>query len=80
MLTVAKRKQADSGFGRKLREHREAKGWTQSHLGEQAEPVMSYQNIARLERGEREPTWPVVLRLAKALGVSPDAFLDDAGE
>jgi transcriptional regulator with XRE-family HTH domain len=30
--------------------------------------------IAKLERGEQEPAWPLVLALAKALGVDCTAF------
>ena len=41
---------------------------------------MPYQNIARFEREEREPTWPTVLKLAEALGVSPNDFLDGDGD
>jgi transcriptional regulator with XRE-family HTH domain len=32
------------------------------------------QTIHRLERGEREPTWQTVCKLATALGVSTEAF------
>ncbi|AMV28793.1 transcriptional repressor DicA [Gemmata sp. SH-PL17] len=35
---------------------------------------ISYQSLARYERGAVEPTWPKVLQLAKALDVSPEAF------
>ena len=35
---------------------------------------MAYQAVARLEREDREPTWPTVLKLASALGVSTAAF------
>ena len=30
--------------------------------------------IAKLERGEQEPAWPLVLALSKALGVDCTAF------
>jgi transcriptional regulator with XRE-family HTH domain len=36
---------------------------------------MSYQDLARLERGERTPSWATVLKLAKALEVSTDEFI-----
>ena len=72
MVAVAK-KSEPTAFGRRLRELREQAGLTQSELGERAGKMM-YQMLARYERGETEPTWPVVLRLAEALGVSTEAF------
>ena len=38
---------------------------------------MVYQAVAKIERGVVEPTWPTVLQLAEALGVTPDSFLGD---
>ena len=74
MLLVAKKpKKEPSGFGARLRALRERAGFTQASLGEAS--GMAYQAIARLERGATEPTWPTVLKLADALGVTPDAFL-----
>lgn len=64
-----------TAFGGKLRALREVAGLTQAELGEQSE--MDSNAIARIERGEREPTWRTVLKLAKALGVKPDAFTTD---
>lgn len=61
-----------SGFGEKLRELREHAGLTQAALGEKAGTAAN--TIARLERGEHEPTWPMVLKLAQALGVDCKAF------
>jgi transcriptional regulator with XRE-family HTH domain len=37
---------------------------------------LPYQAIAKYERGAVEPGWPTVLKLADALGVTPDTFLD----
>jgi DNA-binding XRE family transcriptional regulator len=33
--------------------------------------------VAKLERGQQEPAWPLVLALANALGVNCLAFVDD---
>jgi hypothetical protein len=33
--------------------------------------------VAKLERGVQEPAWPLVLALAKALGVNCLAFTDN---
>jgi transcriptional regulator with XRE-family HTH domain len=76
MVAVAKKKQERTAFGRRLRALRESKGLSQTQLAERVE--MPYQAIAKYERGAVEPGWPTVLRLAEALGVTPDAFL--AGE
>jgi transcriptional regulator with XRE-family HTH domain len=73
-LTVAKKK-IDPKFGRRLRALREEKGWSQTQLGEAA--GVRYQYVARLERAESEPGWAMVLKLAEALGVTPDAFTED---
>lgn len=72
MLTVAK-KRPSSAFGQRLRSVREQAGMTQAQL---AEAVQVHRpEIARLESGTVEPTWPKVLKLAEALGVTPDAFM-----
>lgn len=36
---------------------------------------VSRQTIFRLERDQREPSWSIVMALAEALDVTPDAFL-----
>jgi transcriptional regulator with XRE-family HTH domain len=72
---VAEKKDT-TGFGVRLKALREARELSQAALGKLCDPVMSYQDLARLERGERSPSWATVLRLAKALGVTPDAFTD----
>lgn len=75
MVAVAKDKRQATAFGRRLKALREAAGLTQAALAEMAQMQSSV--LARLERGEREPTWPTVLKLADALGVTPDAFTED---
>jgi transcriptional regulator with XRE-family HTH domain len=67
--------QNQSGFGPRLRELREAAGLTQEGLAQLA--GMHKFGIAKLERGEREPSWATVKTLAKALGVNCLAFQDE---
>ena len=61
-----------SGFGARLKAIREGKGWTQRQLEEGAD--VHANSIANLERSEQEPNWPLVLKLAAALGVDCTAF------
>jgi len=61
-----------SNFGPSLRRVREAKGWTQKQLGEAAE--LHPNTIAKLERGDQEPNWPLVLKMAEVLGVTCEVF------
>jgi transcriptional regulator with XRE-family HTH domain len=61
-------------FGGRLRELRGEKGLTQPQLAELA--GLNKDALARLERGERSPTWETVVILAESLGVSTDTFLD----
>jgi transcriptional regulator with XRE-family HTH domain len=63
-----------TGFGAKLRAVRESKGLSQRALADAA--GCNANTIAKLERGEQEPAWPLVLALAKALGVDCTAFAE----
>ncbi|AWM38699.1 helix-turn-helix protein [Gemmata obscuriglobus] len=71
-IPAVAKKNIRTGFGKRLRELRIDKNLTQSQLGERA--GMMYQDVAKLERGEREPMWATVIRLADALGVRADDF------
>lgn len=62
-----------TGFGSRLRALRERAGLTQPGLAEKA--GCNKFTVAKLERGTQEPAWPLVLALAKALGVECTAFI-----
>ncbi|QEL19935.1 helix-turn-helix domain-containing protein [Limnoglobus roseus] len=64
-------------FGSKLKELREAKGWSQKRLAEVT--GLSQNGISHWENDERIPSWDAVLKLSKALGVECNVFgnLDD---
>jgi transcriptional regulator with XRE-family HTH domain len=59
-------------FGARLKELRIAAGLSQPQLAERA--GMNRYGVAKLEQGEREPTWATVQALAKALDVNCLAF------
>jgi transcriptional regulator with XRE-family HTH domain len=61
-----------SGFGVRLTALREAAGLSQRALAEAA--GVHPNTLAKLERGEQEPAWPLVLALGKALQVGATAF------
>ena len=54
-------------LGRRVRRLRDAKGWSQEHLAEQADMDRSY--IAGIEVGARNPSVKALERLATALSV-----------
>ncbi len=62
----------NSEFGPRLRALREAKGLTLVALATMT--GMRHQAVSRLERGEVEPKWSTVLKLAEALGVDVGEF------
>ena len=66
-----------AAFGAKLKSAREARGLTMAALGALVAPPMLAPAIARYESGERVPTWTAVVRLAAALGLTPDDFLPE---
>jgi transcriptional regulator with XRE-family HTH domain len=69
---------ADLYFARRLRQFRRAALFTQAELA--AKAGVHHATIGRYESGLNEPSWAHVKALAKALGLSVDAFVDPAPE
>ena len=57
-------------MGKRIRELRRQKGLTQEELGERA--GISYKYLGSIERGQENPSFKHLVRLAKALSVSMD--------
>ena len=58
----------------RLRELREAKGWSQGELAEQLE--VSRQTVNALETGKYDPSLPLAFRIARLFGLRiEDVFL-----
>ncbi|OUW74938.1 MAG: transcriptional regulator [Saprospirales bacterium TMED214] len=55
-------------FGKRLRDLREERGWSQEEFADRAGLHRTY--VSAVERGIRNPTLSVLERLAKALGLS----------
>jgi transcriptional regulator with XRE-family HTH domain len=55
-------------LGKAVRELRHERAWTQETLAHQAGLHWTY--IGGIERGERNPSWDNVVKLARGLGVS----------
>ena len=63
----------------KLRELRQKKGWTQERLS--AASGVDQPTISNLEHGRiKSPSFNVISRLAKALGVDPDDIVSTSGK
>jgi transcriptional regulator with XRE-family HTH domain len=62
-------------FAGRLKELREARGWTQQVLAEKS--GVSQRAISHIEQGRNEPGWSTIIALGKALGVSCDEFLKE---
>ena len=61
-------------FGRRILQLRTEQGWSQEELADQADLHRTY--ISGLERGVKNPTIKVILKLAKAFSISPSEMLD----
>ncbi len=62
----------------KLLRVREALGVSQAVMVELlAQPKLHPSHVSGYERGEREPSLPVLLRYARLAGVSTDLLIDD---
>jgi len=62
-------------LGRRVRALRMEQGWTQEELASRAKKHPTY--IGGIERGERNPTLTVLADLARALGVSLAALMEE---
>jgi transcriptional regulator with XRE-family HTH domain len=60
-------------FGKRIKELRQAQGMTQEALAKKLGLDRSYMGF--LERGERNPSLEVIIKIAKALGQEPDELL-----
>jgi len=69
-------KQLENGrllLGRRIRNLRIIKGWTQEELGGQAE--LSYKFIGEIERGQQNPSFETLVKISVALKVElPELF------
>ncbi len=64
-------------FGRRLRELRMQKNWSQEYLAFEAGLDRTY--IGGIENGKRNVSLVNICRLAKALGTTPSDLIDFAG-
>ena len=62
-------------FGKRLRELREQRGWSQEQLGELADLHRNY--VGRVERGEQNISIDTIEKLAHALKVKPAELFKD---
>ena len=60
-------------FGKRIRELRIEQNMTQVLLAAKVGVDRSY--LGFLERGERNPSFDIILKIAKALGLKPDELL-----
>lgn len=62
-------------FGRRVRNLRHHRGWSQEHLAGTADLDRSY--VSQLERGQKSPRLGTILKLARALDCAPGELLGD---
>ena len=74
---MAKRNRVQAAFGQNVRKWREAKQMTQEVLAERAALHRTY--ISDIERGTRNLGIENVVRLAKALDISPAKLMEGVG-
>jgi transcriptional regulator with XRE-family HTH domain len=62
------------GFGLRVRQLREMRGWSQEVLAEKADLHRTY--LSGIERGTRNPTLTVLERVGDGFGMSIDQLLE----
>lgn len=65
--------QALKELGRNIREKREEKGLTQIEVADKAELDRNY--IGMVERGERNPSYLSLIKIAKGLNITVDQLI-----
>lgn len=71
----ANRSREGQQFGEIIRRMRKDRRWSQEALAEKADLAADY--VGFIERGENVPTLTVILKLARALRVTPSDLLRD---
>jgi XRE family transcriptional regulator, regulator of sulfur utilization len=61
-------------LGKRIRELREARGWSQEQLA--VEAGIDNSHLGKLERGDGNPTIELIVRIAAALGAAVKIFLE----
>jgi transcriptional regulator with XRE-family HTH domain len=61
-------------FGRRVRALRKARKLGITQLAERAETGIKH--LGRIERGEKQPSFELIIALAKGLNISPSALFD----
>jgi transcriptional regulator with XRE-family HTH domain len=74
---MAGKKSDDEAFGRAVQEVRIERGLSREVVAARAE--LDRRDLATLERGEVNVVYTLILRLARALDMSPVELLDRAG-
>lgn len=77
MAGFKKRIKTNTLIGAAVRELRGAKGFTQETLAERADLSKNY--VGSIERGEKEMSTGVLIRVADALGIPASGLLAKAG-
>jgi transcriptional regulator with XRE-family HTH domain len=62
-------------FGEKLRSLRQRQGLTQKQVSEMLSVSRPY--VAKMERGEKMPNAPMILKIADIFGVTTDQLMRD---
>ena len=62
-------------FHEKLVKLRKERGWSQTVLGERV--GVNIAHLSRLENGKSQPSVEMLLKIARAFGVSMDYFMDE---
>lgn len=65
-------------FGEVLRAYRLERQLTQEQLSERVDVIRAF--ISALENGTRQPSFAMILRLAKALDINPGKLVDAVAE
>ncbi len=61
-------------FGERIRELREAKGWSQEHSADEC--GLDRSHMGEIERGEVDPQWTTIFRIIRGLGMKPGDMFD----
>lgn len=62
-------------IGRRVREERRRRGWTQEQLAERADSHLSF--VGQLERGIKKPSLVTIKKIADAFGTKAGDLLDE---